>query len=33
MKFESPQCDNVFNENKEWIEHIEEVHVKQQKGT
>ena len=29
MKYESPQCDNVFNEKKE---HIEEVHVKQEKG-
>ena len=32
MKYDCPQCDNVYYEKKEWIEHIEEIHVKQEKG-
>ena len=32
MKYDCPQCDNVYDEKKEWIEHMEEVHVKQEKG-
>ena len=32
MKYNCPQCDNVYYEKKELSEHIEEVHVKQEKG-
>ena len=32
MKYDCSQCDNIYYEKKEWIEHIEEVHVKQEKG-
>ena len=32
MKYDCPQCDNVYYEKKEWSEHIEEVNVKQEKG-
>ena len=32
MKYECLQCDNVYYEKEEWSGHIEEVHVKLEKG-